>query len=149
MAPDPAVDLTGVEERLHAALQIARIGFGRGLYPGSVHGASRVGTAINCPVARAIIDDDGKIENARVVQGDDEEDGEEDGRFLSVEDETIENQPKNKARVFRIRSLDQMLDETDRLARAHVEGDLVKWVIASQSAAIAHLERYISGGYSG
>jgi CBS domain-containing protein len=28
-------------------------------------------------------------------------------------------------------------------------GDLVKWVIASQSAAIAHLEQYISGGYSG
>jgi CBS domain-containing protein len=27
-------------------------------------------------------------------------------------------------------------------------GDLVKWVIASQSAAIAHLENYISGGYS-
>jgi len=28
-------------------------------------------------------------------------------------------------------------------------GDLVKWVIASQSAAIAHLENYIQGGYSG
>lgn len=28
-------------------------------------------------------------------------------------------------------------------------GDLVKWVIATQSAAIAHLESYISGGYSG
>lgn len=28
-------------------------------------------------------------------------------------------------------------------------GDLVKWVIATQSAAIAHLENYISGGYSG
>ena len=28
-------------------------------------------------------------------------------------------------------------------------GDLVKFVIASQSAAIAHLENYISGGYSG
>jgi CBS domain-containing protein len=27
-------------------------------------------------------------------------------------------------------------------------GDLVKWVIASQSATIAHLESYISGGYS-
>jgi ParB family chromosome partitioning protein len=59
---------------------------------------------------------------------DDEEPGEDDGAYLSVEDETVENQPKNKARVFRIRSLDQMLDETDRLSRAHVEGDLVKWV---------------------
>jgi CBS domain-containing protein len=28
-------------------------------------------------------------------------------------------------------------------------GDLVKWVISCQSAAIAHLENYISGGYSG
>ena len=27
-------------------------------------------------------------------------------------------------------------------------GDLVKWVISCQSAAIAHLENYISGGYS-
>jgi ParB family chromosome partitioning protein len=59
---------------------------------------------------------------------DDEEAAEDDGAYLTVEDETIENQPKNKARVFRIRSLDQMLDETDRLSRAHVEGDLVKWV---------------------
>lgn len=28
-------------------------------------------------------------------------------------------------------------------------GDLVKWVISCQSAAIAHLENYIHGGYSG
>src|SRR5881392_44141 len=28
-------------------------------------------------------------------------------------------------------------------------GDLVKWVISCQSAAIAHLESYISGGYTG
>ena len=28
-------------------------------------------------------------------------------------------------------------------------GDLVKWVISVQSAAIAHLENYISGGYTG
>src|SRR5438067_10870553 len=28
-------------------------------------------------------------------------------------------------------------------------GDLVKWVISCQRAAIAHLEHYISGGYSG
>jgi len=28
-------------------------------------------------------------------------------------------------------------------------GDLVKWVIATQSATIQHLEMYISGGYTG
>ncbi|PYJ39116.1 MAG: histidine kinase [Verrucomicrobia bacterium] len=28
-------------------------------------------------------------------------------------------------------------------------GDLVKWVISCQSAAIAHLENYIHGGYTG
>jgi len=28
-------------------------------------------------------------------------------------------------------------------------GDLVKWVIATQSAAIEHLENYIHGGYTG
>ena len=28
-------------------------------------------------------------------------------------------------------------------------GDLVKWVIASQSATIAHLENYIHGGFTG
>ncbi len=35
---------------------------------------------------------------------------------------------KNKARVFRIRSLDHMVDEADRLARAYHDGDLQKWV---------------------
>ncbi|MGQ9829257.1 MAG: ParB/RepB/Spo0J family partition protein [Roseiflexus sp.] len=52
----------------------------------------------------------------------------------AIEEETIENQPRNKARVFRIRSLDQMLDETDRLFRAHAEGDLIKWVHKDQDA---------------
>lgn len=58
----------------------------------------------------------------------------DDGQYLSVEDETVENQPKNKARVFRIRSLDQMVDETDRLQRAYAEGDLVKWVESDEGA---------------
>ncbi len=58
----------------------------------------------------------------------------DEGQYLSVEDETVENQPKNKARVFRIRSLDQMVDETDRLARAYAEGDLVKWVQSDERA---------------
>lgn len=58
----------------------------------------------------------------------------DDSAFLSVEEETLENQPKNKARVFRIRSLDQMVDETDRLSRAYAEGDLVKWVKQDEGA---------------
>jgi len=64
----------------------------------------------------------------------DEETGEDDGLYLGVEDETIENQPRNKARVFRIRSLDQMVDETDRLTRAYAEGDLIKWVKHDEGA---------------
>jgi ParB family chromosome partitioning protein len=65
---------------------------------------------------------------------DDEEEPKDERGYLSVEDETVENQPKNKARVFRIRSLDQMVDETDRLARAHIEGDLTKWVKSDEGA---------------
>lgn len=83
----------------------------------------------------------GKTSAAAVVEKDDdsdlwddEDEPKDDAGFLGVEDETLENQPKNKARVFRIRSLDQMLDETDRLARAHVEGDLVKWVKSDTGA---------------
>jgi ParB family chromosome partitioning protein len=59
----------------------------------------------------------------------------DEGTYLSIEDETLENQPKNKARVFRIRSLDQMVDETDRLSRAYAEGDLVKWVQQDEGAS--------------
>jgi ParB family chromosome partitioning protein len=65
---------------------------------------------------------------------DDEGEPAEEGHYLTVEDETVENQPKNKARVFRIRSLDQMVDETDRLSRAYAEGDLVKWVQSDEGA---------------
>jgi ParB family chromosome partitioning protein len=64
----------------------------------------------------------------------DDDEPEDDGAYLSVEDATVENQPKNKARVFRIRSLDQMVDETDRLSRAYAEGDLVKWVKSDDGA---------------
>ncbi|MCS6881144.1 MAG: ParB/RepB/Spo0J family partition protein [Oscillochloridaceae bacterium] len=64
----------------------------------------------------------------------DEATDDEAGSYLGVEDETIENQPRNKARVFRIRSLDQMVDETDRLARAYAEGDVVKWVKHDEGA---------------
>ncbi|GIV96674.1 MAG: chromosome partitioning protein ParB [Herpetosiphonaceae bacterium] len=62
----------------------------------------------------------------------DEQDEEEGGILTEIEAE--EQSPRNKARVFRIRSLDQMVDESDRLARALHEGDLVKWVAKDEGA---------------
>jgi ParB family chromosome partitioning protein len=46
-----------------------------------------------------------------------------------------DNASKNKARVFRIHSLDQMVDEADRLSRAYHEGDLNKWVERDDNAS--------------
>jgi ParB family chromosome partitioning protein len=40
----------------------------------------------------------------------------------------------NKARVFRVKSLDQMVDETDRMARAYYDGDVRKWVKSDETA---------------
>jgi len=79
------------------------------------------------PASVSIADDDSGL-------WDDEDESADDGAYLSVEDETVENQPKNKSRVFRIRSLDQMVDESDRLSRAYAEGDLAKWVSSDDGA---------------
>lgn len=46
-----------------------------------------------------------------------------------------DNASRNKARVFRIHSLDQMVDEADRLSRAYHEGDLNKWVERDDNAS--------------
>ncbi|HEX6288165.1 MAG TPA: ParB/RepB/Spo0J family partition protein [Herpetosiphonaceae bacterium] len=67
----------------------------------------------------------------------DEPEAAEDGQAgalaaFAAEDE---NPSKNKARVFRIRSLDQMVDEADRLTRAYHEGDLQKWVQKDEGAS--------------
>ena len=43
---------------------------------------------------------------------------------------------RNKARVFRVKSLDQMVDETDRMARAYYDGDLHTWVQSDESAPV-------------
>jgi ParB family chromosome partitioning protein len=67
---------------------------------------------------------------------DEEADGAEeadDQVFSSVRVE--ESASRTKARVFRLRSLDQMVDETDRLTRAYHEGDLQKWVQSDDTAA--------------
>jgi CBS domain-containing protein len=42
-----------------------------------------------------------------------------------------------------------VLDENEKVIGVVSIGDLVKYVISCQSATIAHLESYISGGYSG
>jgi ParB family chromosome partitioning protein len=42
---------------------------------------------------------------------------------------------QNKARVFKVKSLDQLVDETDRMVRTYHEGDLRKWVKSDEGAA--------------
>lgn len=82
---------------------------------------------------------------------DEEDEAPADDVFLQIEDETIENQPRNKARVFRLRSLDQMVEETDRLSRAYAEGDLVQWVKKDDTAPfkvrllLKQLDRLVRG----
>lgn len=77
----------------------------------------------------------GDAESDADLWGDEEASSDDDSAYLRVdEDTTIENQPANKARVYRIRSLDQMVDETDKLSRVYAEGDLQKWVKADDGA---------------
>jgi len=57
-----------------------------------------------------------------------------DDPYLRVEDDLLDESSSSRKRLARIRSLDQMVDETDRLSRAYAEGDLVKWASKDQSA---------------
>lgn len=66
---------------------------------------------------------------------DEPEPAEDDGLPFPALDGEDTNPSKNKARVFRIRSLDQMVDEADRLARAYHEGDLQKWAQKEEGAS--------------
>ncbi len=66
---------------------------------------------------------------------DEDADADHADAYLTVEEEPSENQSQNKTRVFRIRSLDQMVDESDRLARAVFDGDLQKWIERDEGAA--------------
>lgn len=90
-------------------------------------------SVVGGPLARTSVSVVDREESDAGLWDDADEPDNQDG-YLRIEDETIENQPKNKARVFRIRSLDQMVDETDRLARAYADGDLIKWVEKDEGA---------------
>ncbi len=62
---------------------------------------------------------------------DDQVQQEHDAFFAEIEQQDAK---QNKVRVFRIRSLDQMVDETDRISRAIHEGDFSKWIKSDESA---------------
>jgi ParB family chromosome partitioning protein len=121
-AANPELTLDAALTALQQGVELRREVVGQPLAPA---GGGPLGKT--SPAAVSLGDDDSDL-------WDDEEEAEDEGAYLSVDDETIENQPKNKARVFRIRSLDQMVDETDRLSRAYAEGDLAKWVNSDTGA---------------
>lgn len=122
-AANPNLSLDAALEALQQGVELQREIVGTPAQPAGGGPLGKTGTANMSP-------DD----NDNDLWDDDEYASDDAGGYLSVDDETVENQPKNKARVFRIRSLDQMLDETDRLSRAHAEGDLVKWVESDTGA---------------
>lgn len=64
-----------------------------------------------------------------------EEAGDDPDADLSPTMRGEETASRTKSRVFRLHSLDQMVDETDRLTRAYHEGDLKKWVQSDDTAA--------------
>jgi ParB family chromosome partitioning protein len=121
-AANPELTLDAALAALQQGVELRREVVGQPLAPA---GGGPLGKT--SPASVSIADDDSDLWA-------DEDEPADDGAYLSVDDETIENQPKNKARVFRIRSLDQMVDESDRLSRAYAEGDLAKWVRSDDGA---------------
>lgn len=71
-------------------------------------------------------------DDADIWDDEDERIQHEHDQFFAVVEET--EAKKNKSRVFRIRSLDQMVDETDRISRAVHEGDFSKWLESDENA---------------
>lgn len=121
-AANPSLTLDAALEALQQGVELRREVVGAPAIPGSGGPLGKTSaTSVN------LDDDDSDL------WGDEDEVPDDEG-YLTVDDDTIENQPKNKARVFRIRSLDQMIDETDRLSRAYAEGDLVKWIKKDEGA---------------
>lgn len=121
-AANPSLTLDAALEALQQGVELRREVVGAPAIPGS-------GGPLGKTSATSVNLDDGDSD----LWGDEDEVPDDEG-YLTVDDDTIENQPKNKARVFRIRSLDQMIDETDRLSRAYAEGDLVKWIKKDEGA---------------
>lgn len=79
--------------------------------------------AVARPIAQANDETDDDLWEAE--DGEDEpSNGEPDFARL----EAAQNESRTKARVFQVQSLDQMVDETDRLARAYYDGNLEQWV---------------------
>lgn len=124
-AANPDLTLDAALSALESGVELQRDVVGQPVVPA---GGGPLGKTN--PASLSPLDDDSDIWD----EDEEAEDSGDDGQYLTVDDETIENQPKNKARVFRIRSLDQMVDESDRLSRAYAEGDLAKWVASDEGA---------------
>lgn len=78
-----------------------------------------------------------KSESDADLWDDDDLDGNDpqEDPYLRVEDDDMYDEAlRTRKRTARIRSLDQMVEETDRLSRAYAEGDLMKWASKDESA---------------